>query len=254
MLLPTVTWGQLREIAMADAEDGSISSDNLLRRSPEIFDRSEGKKNDEYVWPEQAEEFLAVTGEHPDTITASATPAVDPAQRQKELLQELAQAHGEWYDEVQADVELKPEDQDPHDKESMESDYMLHYPDRSATPEQEKIFQDKVARIHTELQALSQQPRTVTAAGAPGEEEHESPLFFTVDDDGNVLELVKDEDTSISIRIDGEWVDISDEDEFPTVYEQEMKPATDDSVGAWDAELEDNQDLKLEDITDYIAE
>lgn len=160
MLLPTTTWGQLREIALRDLKSSSQSSDNLLARDPALLKSGADKKDDEYVWPEEAKEFLEIVGEDPDAITA---------------------------------------------------------------------------------------------AGSPGEE-HESPLFFTVDDDGNVLELVKDEDTSISIRIDGEWVDISDEDEFPTVYEQEMKPATDDSVGAWDAELEDNQELKLEDITDYIAE
>lgn len=258
MLLPTTTWGQLREIALRDLKSSSESSDNLLARDPDLLEKGADKKDADYVWPKEAKLFLESMGEEeeedPEPVTASATSQVDPGQRQKELLQELASLHSEWYDDVQADVELNEADQDPHDKETMESDYMLHYPDRSSTPEQEKVFQDKVARIHAELQALSKQPGAVTAAGAPGEEEHESPLFFTVDDDGNVLELIKDEDDSLSIRIDGEWVDISDEDEFPTVYEQILKPATDDSVGAWDADLEDNQELKLEDIADYIVE
>lgn len=163
MLLPTTTWGDLRAIFLREAGSAETSADNKLQ-DPEMFEASLGQANEDYVWPEDAKEFLEVIGEDPAAVTAAA------------------------------------------------------------------------------------------GAPAPVEEERESPLFFTVDDDGNVLELVKDEDESISIRIDGEWVDISDEDEFPTVYEQEMKPATDDSVGAWDAELEDNQALKLKDIADYIVE
>lgn len=158
MLLPTTTWGQLREIALKDVKSGSQSSDNLLARDPGLMKIGEDKGNDEYVWPKEAEEFLEAIGEDPAAVTA--------------------------------------------------------------------------------------------AAGAP---ERESPLYFTADDDGNVLELVKDEDDSISIRVDGEWVDISDEEDFPTYYEQQLVPATDDSVGAWDAELEDNPKLTLDDISEFIG-
>lgn len=112
----------------------------------------------------------------------------------------------------------------------------------------EELFEKWVFDAIAELERKND---PLVAAGTP---EAPSPLFFTVDDKGNVLELIKDEDDSLSIRLDGEWVDISDEDEFPTVYEQILKPATDDSVGAWDADLEDNQELKLEDIADYIVE
>lgn len=254
-MLPTITWGDLRAIAQRDLRDNTVSSNNLLEKRPGLLEESEGKDDSDYVWPEEAKIFLEALGEDADPVTASAGPPVDAATRKGELLEELARLHSEWYDEVQADVELSPDDQDPHDKDTMESDYMLHYPDRSGTAEQEKAFQDKVAHIYAELQALSGEQEAITAAGSPeDEEDDESPLFFTVDDAGNVLELIKAEDDSMSIRIDGEWVDISDEDEFPTVYEQDLKPATDDSVGAWDATLEDNQNLKLEDIQDYINE
>ena len=101
------------------------------------------------------------------------------------------------------------------------------------------------------------EPEAITAAGEPQEEpeaewEPPSPLYFTVAEDGTVLEMVKADDEGLFIRIEGKWVDISDEDEFPTVYEQDMHFANDESVGAWDAELEDNDQLKLEDIQDYL--
>lgn len=99
-------------------------------------------------------------------------------------------------------------------------------------------------------------PEAVTAAGEPQEEEGDdpvlSPLYFTVDESGAVLELVKADDEGLFIRIEGEWVDISDEEEFPTVYEQDMHFANDESVSHWDSELEENDNLKLEDISDYL--
>ena len=108
-----------------------------------------------------------------------------------------------------------------------------------------------------ETEEPSDDPEAITAAGEPQEEpeaewEPPSPLYFTVAEDGTVLELVKMEDEGLFIRIESKWVDISDEDEFPTVYEQDMHFANDESVGAWDAELEDNDHLKLEDIQDYL--
>lgn len=100
---------------------------------------------------------------------------------------------------------------------------------------------------------LDEDPEAITAAGEPEAEwEPPSPLYFTVDESGAVLEMVKADDEGLFIRIEGKWVDISDEDEFPTVYEQDMHFANDESVGAWDAGLEDNPNLKLEDIQDYL--
>lgn len=165
MILPTVTWGELRETyrEYLEAPEGTFIEDNLLN-SESMMDRSEGKADDEYVWPEEAAQFK------------------------------------ETFDNLDA--------------------------------------------------------KTLTAAGEPveGEEEFPTPLYFTVDDTGNVLELVKMEDTGLFIRMERKWVDISDEDEFPTVYEQDMHFANDESVPAWDAELEEKDDLKLEDIQDYLVQ
>ena len=177
MLLPDTTWGTLRTIFLADAQNGTITSDNLMLQKPEMYDESFNHEDDEYVWPDRAEKFLA-GGEIPDDVDA-----------------------GE----------------------------------------------------------LDESPEAITAAGEPQEDpeaeaewEPPSPLYFTVAEDGTVLELVKMEDDGLFIRIESKWVDISDEEEFPTVYEQDMHFANDESVGAWDAELEDNDNLKLEDIQDYL--
>lgn len=127
-------------------------------------------------------------------------------------------------------------------------------------PEAAKLFNEAVSldpEVITADEATAAS-KALTASGEPGEEEPEaeweppSPLYFTVAEDGTVLELVKMEDEGLFIRIESKWVDISDEEEFPTVYEQDMHFANDESVGAWDAELEDNDQLKLEDIEDYL--
>lgn len=174
MLLPDTKWGTLRAIFMADAQNGTITSDNLMLQRPEMYDESFNHEDDEYVWPDRAEKFLE---------------------------------GGEI-----------PEDDD------------------------------------SDAGELEESPEAITAAGGEPEAEWEppSPLYFTVAEDGTVLELVKMEDEGLFIRIESKWVDISDEEEFPTVYEQDMHFANDESVGAWDAELEDNDQLKLEDIQDYL--
>ena len=126
------------------------------------------------------------------------------------------------------------------------------WPDRA-----EKFLSGGEIPEDVDTEELDEDPEAVTAAGEPqGEPEAEweppSPLYFTVDESGTVLEMVKADDEGLFIRIEGKWVDISDEEEFPTVYEQDMHFANDESVGAWDAELEDNDNLKLEDIQDYL--
>lgn len=117
--------------------------------------------------------------------------------------------------------------------------------DEFVWPEQAELFN----------QTMAEDPEAITAAGEPQEEMEDdpmlSPLYFTVDDNDNVLELVKADDEGLFIRLEGQWVDISDEDEFPTVYEQTIVFANDKSVGIWDAEFEDKNDLKLKDIKEY---
>lgn len=164
MLLPNTTWGQLRESYIADAEQGVVSTENPLH-DIKFRKLSADKKNEDFVWPEEAKLFNETLEQDPEAVTAAGDP-----------------------------VEGEPED----------------------------------------------------------EWEPPSPLFFTVAEDGTVLELVKMEDEGLFIRIESKWVDISDEEEFPTVYELDMHFANDESVGAWDAELEDNDQLRLEDIEDYL--
>jgi hypothetical protein len=178
MILPDVTWGTLRAIALLDAQNGTITPENLLAHSAELYTESFNHEDDEYVWPDKAKNFIDL---------------------------------GEISDDV-------------------------------------------------EVEDLDEGPDTITAAGTPEEEapveemEFPTPIYFTVDENDNVLELVKADDEGLFIRIEGEWVDISDEDEFPTVYEKTIKFANDDSVSKWDSEFEDNDDLKLEDVQDYVIE
>lgn len=161
MLSPNVTWGDLRAAFLKDVEAGVETSENPLH-DIKFRQLSKDKKNEDYVWPEEAEAYQKL---FPPDETVPVTAAGEP---------------------------------------EMEDDPML------------------------------------------------SPLYFTVDDSGEVLELVKADDEGLFIRMEGKWVDISDEDEFPTVYEQNIHFANDKSVGIWDAEFEDKRDLKLKDIKEYL--
>lgn len=100
-----------------------------------------------------------------------------------------------------------------------------------------------------------EQSQTEDQNPSPSEDQEQpSPLYFTVDDDGFVLELVKEEEPSgIFVRQEKEWIEITEEDEFPTVYGQIVLYANDQSVGAWDAELEANEQLKQSDLDQYLV-
>lgn len=129
----------------------------------------------------------------------------------------------------------------------------------SGKANEDYVWPEEAARFN---ELFDDGEKTVTAAGTPAEEvvdeeeepemEFPSPLYFTVDSSGAVLELVKADDEGLFIRIESKWVDISDEEDFPTVYEQEIHFANDKSVGIWDTELEDKTDLKLKDIKEYL--
>lgn len=130
-----------------------------------------------------------------------------------------------------------------------------HEDDEYVWPERAKKYLES-GEIPDDLDIgeLDEDSGAFTAAGEPVEAEEVEfpPLYFTVDEDGNVLELVRADEEGLFIRIDKRWVDISDEDEFPTVYEQEMHFANDDAVAKWDAEFEDKAALKLKDIENYL--
>lgn len=76
---------------------------------------------------------------------------------QAEILLDIAKIHQEWYDEMEPSVEPNLDDSDPHDKESGDSDYSIHYVDVSASEEQEQVFQDRVAELYKELQQIGSQ-------------------------------------------------------------------------------------------------
>lgn len=70
-------------------------------------------------------------------------------------MSQLAQIHTEWKLQEEKTATLNLSDSDPHDKYTKESDYMLHYVDRSGSEDAEKRFQDRVAEINRQLNELS---------------------------------------------------------------------------------------------------
>lgn len=133
-----------------------------------------------------------------------------------------------------------------------------YYEESKGKANDEYVFPERAKEY---LEMYPEGDQSVTAAATPEaseitEDTATSPLFFTVDDDDNVLELVKEEseEDGLYIRIDGEWEDISEENDFPTVYEKTIKYANDESVSAWDSTLEGRDTLKLSDVSEYLED
>lgn len=117
--------------------------------------------------------------------------------------------------------------------------------------------------------ATNSAPETVTAAAEAADETDESEtaevaeapevdipdtVAFTVDEDGNVLELILSSDDGISVREDGEWSAVNVDEEQPTIDDQEWVDTTEEGVAFWDGLDEDGrQALTRDDITQYAV-
>lgn len=78
-------------------------------------------------------------------------------------------------------------------------------------------------------------------------------MYFTIDDaDGTLLELVNEGDPEgFFVRSQGEWVDISHEEDFPTVYDRTIIYVNDDAIEAWDSYFENREDAHVDEVEQY---
>lgn len=164
--------------------------------------------------------------------------------RKQEILNEIARINAEWENEFEDQVEMDESHSNPHDKDTMKSDYNLHYVSRSASPEQEKVFQDRIAVLYAELQSITDsapgepvaEAPVVAAAGEP-----EGGISDSVDFDlavnGNlVLMLVKHdfEEGTLEYREGGNWIEVVPDQEIPALDDSTLIPVTGEATPIWD--------------------
>lgn len=63
--------GDLKRIYLDALINRITMSGNLLADDPEMFKEAETRADDEYVWPEEAEQFLKLRGEDHEAVTAA---------------------------------------------------------------------------------------------------------------------------------------------------------------------------------------
>lgn len=83
-------------------------------------------------------------------------------------------------------------------------------------------------------------------------------VYFTYDDKGRVLELVKiDEGGGLFYWEDGDWQEVGPDDEAPTIFDQPMMQVEQTDIGLaiefWRKAQEDGEDVKKADITRFAA-
>lgn len=161
--------------------------------------------------------------------------------RQQQILNEIALIHEEWEAEFEGQVEMDQDHSDPHDQVTSESDYNQHHVARSASPEQEKVFQDRIAVLFAELEAITANapgaPVTASSGELAAEEDVSTSVDFDLAVNGDlVLMLVKqDFDTgTVSYREKGEWVDVLPKQEIPALDDSELISVTGGATPIWD--------------------
>lgn len=78
-------------------------------------------------------------------------------------------------------------------------------------------------------------------------------LAFTVDDDGNVLELIRSDAEGVFVRENGDWSPVDTAADQPTVDDLEWLDATPGAVEFWDG-LTDTENVTRESVLEYTAQ
>lgn len=161
--------------------------------------------------------------------------------RQQQLLNEIAQLHAEWESEFEDQVEMDQSHSDPHDKETGASDYNQHYVARSASPEQEQVFQDRIAPLYAELEAITANaPAGVSTENTSSDPEMggvSTSVDFHLAVNGDAVQMLVKHDFDeglLSYREKGEWIPVKPGDELPALDEADLVEVIGNATGIWD--------------------
>lgn len=181
--------------------------------------------------------------------------------RQQEILNEIAAIHSEWEDQFEDQVPMDQSHSDPHDKETGASDYNQHHVARSASTDQEKVFQDRIAELQAELDEITSNapgadPETVTASGEPDPEgDPATSVDFDLAVNGEIVQmLVKHdfEEGTLSYREKGVWIEILPKQETPVLDEADLVAVTGAATPIWDAK--EGSELLLIDFKEVLLD
>lgn len=92
-----------------------------------------------------------------------------------------------------------------------------------------------------------------TAAPSTDSEAH---LYFTLDDqdENQILELVKVDETGMYVRDNHQWVEIDPDADNERVWDRVILDVTPDAVPAFDQALDVDQTATVDELQDYVIE
>ena len=89
---------------------------------------------------------------------------------------------------------------------------------------------------------------------APEAPEAEETIAFTVDDEDNVLELIRSDAEGLFIREASDWTPVNMDEEQPTIDDQIWLDATPEAIMFWDGLVnESDRDLTREQVREYTV-
>ena len=169
------------------------------------------------------------------------------------LLGQLADLHNKWQAEMADKVEFNPDrDSAPHNAETGESDYSIHYMDRGASPEQEQAYQDSVAGILEQLANLGEE---TPEEFADKMSKVSDTVDFNLAVNGDAVQMLTKHDFEegmLSYRQGGEWVPIQPEDDLPALDEADLLEVTGDATEIWDSK--EGGELTLSDFSSTLLD
>lgn len=83
----------------------------------------------------------------------------------------------------------------------------------------------------------------------------EPTIAFTVDDQDNVLELIKSDDTGVFVRENADWTPVDTDTEQPTIDDQEWLDVNEaEATAFWDQSGGEDAAITREDVLEYALD
>lgn len=82
----------------------------------------------------------------------------------------------------------------------------------------------------------------------------EPTLAFTIDDDENVVELIRSDESGVSVRESGDWVPVNTDEDQPSIDDLEWLDVTEAAIEFWDTQSEEAGAVKRDDVLEYALD
>lgn len=141
-----------------------------------------------------------------------------------------------------------------YNKPEWKSSFVIRFLELS---DSQKLFPDSI-KTFNDIDSLTLSAQEALMATGYEQPEDLEVVSFTVDNNNNVLELIKTTAAGdILYRANGDWVMVGQDEEVPTIFDQKLidvdKTEIDNAIAVWDDTEATGKDISYEEIRPFAS-